>query len=81
MKKKFLGVIAILLICAIPYVLWTGKSLDGVELGPIGMGIVIVVPIWFTYQILFDKVARQRRIDRCGSSNFFVALFKENKIK
>lgn len=79
MKNKIYGTIAILLMCAIPFVLWTGKSLYGNKLGPISMGVVIIVPIWFTYQILFNKVARQRRIDKFGTSNFFVALFKEEK--
>lgn len=80
MKKITLGIIVILIMCCIPYVLTTGKSVGGDNIGNVGRVIIVICLISFTCQLLFNKKAREVRKARYGSSNFFVALFKkENK--
>lgn len=79
MKKKALGIFVVLMMCAIPYVLYTGKSIDGTEIGWTGRIIMIVCLTFFIGMILFDKKAREKRKQDYGSSNFFVAMFKEKK--
>jgi hypothetical protein len=79
MKNKIYGIVAILSMCAIPYVLFTGYSIGGVYIGNVGRAFICIIIFWFIREILLNKTARQRRIDKFGTSNFFVALFKEEK--